>query len=224
MSHIVSRVLQCTTIALNPISTLFYRSSRFWSKEECGICAIFVFVFFFILGRSTERHIGRSYELELAEALPPGSRTHRPRSKVARYVSDSFQWWWNISCPLFIQQRLYLSDRNRLTHNDIINQVIHHRSVRETTKSSFSASNGRGRMPVDVANRELGFKSHLVGLAFFVASFLACSPHFVVNSLTVFSCGLSYVSIFLHAMLPALGNTQHLNLCTLFMTGYESIS
>ena len=49
-------------------STFVFRSSRYWTTEECGIAAIIVFVFYFILGRMSERHIGRSYERELTEA------------------------------------------------------------------------------------------------------------------------------------------------------------
>lgn len=39
---------------------------------------------------------------------------------------------------------------------------------------------------------QLGFWSYTVGLSFALLSFSACSPHFVVNSLTVFCCSMAF--------------------------------
>lgn len=49
---------------------------------------------------------------------------------------------------------------------------------------------GRGRNQLNTA--KLGFGSYFVGLGFALLSFSACSPHFVVNSLTVFCCSMAF--------------------------------
>ena len=172
------------------------RSSRFWTSSECGIAAIIVFVLYFVLGRMCEREIGRSYERELTEASPyrKSAGNHRVGilSKISYYVSR----YWDSTCPLFVQQHLYLSRWNRRSRSEVINQVVYLRSKNCGSTSSFNASDGRGRMNV-VSKRGLRARGQLVGLASFFLSFSACSPHFVVNSLTCFCCGLSYVSYFL---------------------------
>ena len=58
-------------------------------------------------------------------------------------------------------------------------------------RPSFSAIHGRGH-ELSNNSRDLGFWSYVLGLSFALLSFLACSPHFVVNSLTVFCCSLSF--------------------------------
>ena len=157
-------------------STFVFRSSRYWTTEECGIAAIIVFVFYFILGRMSERHIGRSYERELTEA----SRRPEVKNKYGMLgrMSIFFQWMWDITCPLFLQQLLYLSSRTRRSQEEVLNNVLFLRSEVRRDRSSFDASVGRGRMRVEVPNRELGQRSYLVGVAFFLLSFSACSPHF----------------------------------------------
>lgn len=148
---------------------------------------MFVFVFYFILGRSAERQIGRSFVHKMTEGSP---------REAGNKYRCKLQWLWDVCCPLFLQQRLYLSDRNRRTHSDQTNQVIHLRSQNcsEQPTSSFNAIHGRGGMRMNVTDHELGVCEQLVGFVFFILSFSACSPHFVVNSLTVFCCGISYVS------------------------------
>lgn len=163
------------------IIAFFFRSSRYWTTEECGIAAIIVFVFYFILGRLSERQIGRSYERELTEASQ-GPKFEKKYGMLDR-MSYFFQWLWDITCPLFLQQQLYLSPRNRRSHEEVLNNVIFLRSEVRRDRSSFNASSGRGRMRVEVPDRELGLHSHLVGVAFFLLSFSACSPHFGKNCL-----------------------------------------
>jgi len=175
-----------------------FLSSRFWSKDVCGIAAIIVFAFYFVLGRSAERNIGRSYEHELLDISiwRPKRRNIGMFDKISFCFFDKMHWLWDCICPLFFQQRSCLSNRNRRPRSEVMDEVIHLRSKFSTEhpEQLFDASQGRGRMNVEVSNRELGICGHLVGLAFFSLSFSACSPHFVINSLTVFCCGLSYVS------------------------------
>ena len=124
----------------------------------------------------SERHIGRTYERELTEA------SQRPEVKnkygMLGRMLYFFQWMWDITCPLFLQQLLYLSSRTRRSQEEVLNNVIFLRSEVRRDRSSFDASIGRGRMRVEVPDRELGLRSHLVGVAFFLLSFCACSPHF----------------------------------------------
>ena len=139
----------------------------------------------------SERQIGRSYERELTETV-----VSKPDAGIICTISRNMQNLWDNTCPLFLQQRLYLARRCLLSHDEVINQANYLRSKdgREYCRYNFDATSGRGQMRVEVRARELSLSSHLLGLAFFFLSFSACSPHFVINSLTVFSCGLSYVS------------------------------
>ncbi|KAL9183382.1 hypothetical protein ACHAXT_005169 [Thalassiosira profunda] len=180
-------------------------TSRFWTNQECGVAAVIVFVLYWILGRLYERQIGRSYERELTEASPYPTQSNHGSGVVGRIVHQicrRLQWWWESTCPLFVQQRLFMSSRSKQSRQDVMNQVVHLRSTNEGSTSVFSAVDGRGRMHTGIVSREsLGVGGHLLALAFFFLSFSACSPHFVVNSLTCFCCGISYgMSLSLESM------------------------
>src|SRR5210317_1920371 len=81
-------------------------SQRFLSPDECGVAALIVVIFYFCIGRLSERHISRSYVRKLVESTTAASR-HR-KMPVGRLVGY-FDRLWDASVPYFIQRRTYIS-------------------------------------------------------------------------------------------------------------------
>ena len=152
-----------------------------------------MFGFYFVLGRLSERNISRSDDREMRDSIvdrPP--KEAGVMYRVMWRLSQFTQQIWDNVCPLFLQMRIFMPTWNKKDQQEILQFITFNRSIdyREH-RSSFDADNGRGRMPVGIS-RQLGFCSYSLGLSFALLSFSACSPHFVVNSLTVFCCSLSF--------------------------------
>ena len=136
---------------------------------------------------------------------------------VLFHICELMQRLYDNACPWVIQRQLFVPRWNRRSGQEVMDSIAYQRSVdyREhrcdaaacppihivciilqpfysfMNRSSFSAVYGSGRA-LSNSSRYLGFWSYVLGLSFAILSFLACSPHFVVNSLTVFCCSLSF--------------------------------
>lgn len=163
-------------------------SQRFLSPDECGVAALIVVIFYFCIGRLSERHISRSYERELVES---GTAASKQRKLPVGRLVGFFDRLWDASVPYFIQRRTYISARNSISYENMMKQVVHQRSMNLREQRIFDARIG---VRNQVASETLGAGSYLIGFCCFVLSFMACSPHFSVNSLTTSFCSVAYVS------------------------------
>lgn len=173
-------------------------SQRFLSPDECGVAALIVVIFYFCIGRLSERHISRSYERELVESTTAASKQ---RKLPVRRLVVFFDRLWDASVPYFIQRRTYISVRNSISYENMMKQVVHQRSMNLSEQRIFDAK--RIGVRNQVASETLAAGSYLIGFCCFVLSFMACSPHFSVNSLTTFFCSVAYVSLSLVCCMPA---------------------
>ena len=160
-------------------------SQRFLSPDECGVAALIVVIFYFYIGRLSERHISRSYEQELVESTTAVSRQ---RKLAVGRLLWYFDRLWDASAPYFIQRHTYISTRNSISYENMMKQVVHQRSMNLREQRIFERNK-------KVASETLGAGSYLIGFCCFMLSFMACSPHFSVNSLTTFFCSVAYVSL-----------------------------
>ena len=165
-------------------------SQRFLSPDECGVAALIVVIFYFCIGRLSERHISRSYERELVES---GTAASKQRKLPVGRLVGFFDRLWDASVPYFIQRRTYISARNSISYENMMKQVVHQRSMNLREQRIFDARMIGKRN--QVASETLGAGSYLIGFCCFMLSFMACSPHFSVNSLTTFFCSVAYVSL-----------------------------
>ncbi len=195
-------------------------SQRFLSPDECGVAALIVVIFYFCIGRLSERHISRSYERELVESTTAASRQRKmPVGRLVGY----FDRLWDASVPYFIQRRTYISARNSisLSYENMMKQVVHQRSMNLREQRIFDARMIGKRN--QVASETLGAGSYLIGFCCFMLSFMACSPHFSVNSLTTFFCSVAYVSLSVVCCVLACSIfCLFVPLKTMFFAGHES--
>lgn len=193
-------------------------SQRFLSPDECGVAALIVVIFYFCIGRLSERHISRSYERELVESTTAASRQRK--MSVGRLVGY-FDRLWDASVPYFIQRHTYISTRNSISYENMMKQVVHQRSMNLREQRIFDARMIGKRN--QVASETLGAGSYLIGFCCFMLSFMACSPHFSVNSLTTFFCSVAYVSLSVVCCVLACSIfCLFVPLKTMFFVGHES--
>lgn len=172
-------------------------SQRFLSQDECGVASIILILFYFYIGRLSERQISRGYERALLDSTTGSKQANISfRNRVARY----FQWLWDASVPFFIQLWIYNPIRNRISYDDMTKQVVYHRSMDHRERCIFDATSCfKGNHSI-LSIQTLGVGSYLIGFCCFLLSFMACSPHFSVNCLTTFFCSVAYVSFSFHTV------------------------
>jgi hypothetical protein len=147
-----------------------------------------VVLFYFYIGRLSEREISRGYERELVENTA-GSKNKKV-SLLGR-LALTIQRLWDASIPYFIQRWTYIPKWSRMSYDDLTKNVVHHRSMDHREHCIFDAKSSRGDQ-TNSSLRALGAGSYLIGFGCFMLSFMACSPHFSINSLTTFFCSVAY--------------------------------
>ena len=178
-----------TLTFFNLILVVCARSTqRFLSPDECGIAAMIVVVFYFYIGRLSEREIGRGYERELA-GNTNGSRKMKV-SLLAR-LTLSMERVWDTSIPYFIQRWTYIPSWSRLSYDGMTKTIVHHKSMDQREHRIFEAKRSRDGNS-KMSPQALGVTGYLIGFGCFMLSFMACSPHFSINSLTTFFCSVAY--------------------------------
>lgn len=195
------------------------KQMRYLTSAECGYAALVIMILYLVLGRYTERHVGRSYERAMMEgisSLPSPSRhcqssssstisPDRPRGEGPLTKSWSkFKLWiqrkWDVVCPLFLQRKVFTPQWNRASRSELTDHILRVRSedFREH-KSSVHADSTLGKLTHgcfnetgNVIHSTISFsKKLLIGLVVGIGSFVTCSPHFVLNLLTVFFCSIA---------------------------------
>ena len=161
---------------------------RFLSPDECGIAAIIVVVFYFYIGRLSEREISRGYERELVRKTNGSTKL---KVSLLTRLSLILDRLWDASIPYFIQRWTYIPRWSRLSDDDVSRTVVHQRSTDHREHRIFEAMCSREDKN-NSSSRALGTWSYLIGFACFMLSFMACSPHFSINSLTTFFCSVAY--------------------------------
>ena len=149
-----------------------------------------VVIFYFYIGRLSERQISRGFERELVENTTGSSQRKVP---ILGRLVRCCERLWDASVPFFIQRRTYIPKQwNSISYDNMMKHVVHHRSMDLREHCIFEANMGlRGNQN----NEILGAGSYLIGFGCFMLSFMACSPHFSINSLTTFFCSVAYVSL-----------------------------
>ena len=103
---------------------------RFWTAEECGFAALIVFGFFFVLGRSSERNVGRTYEREMRDSIQDRSRKKQGATRaVLFHISQLVQRLYDNACPWMIQKRLFVPLRNRRSGQEVMDSIAYQHSV-----------------------------------------------------------------------------------------------
>ena len=147
-----------------------------------------VVLFYFYIGRLSEREISRGYHRELVENTTESKKKNS--SLLARLVL-TMQRLWDASIPYFIQRWTYIPTGKRVSYDVLTKKVVHHRSMDHREHCIFDAKCSRGDQ-TNSSSQALGAGSYLVGFGCFMLSFMACSPHFSINSLTTFFCSVAY--------------------------------
>jgi hypothetical protein len=185
---------------------------RFFSPRECAFAACAVFLLWLMMGRYSERKIGRTFERSMMEHLSSDQETRFLRRVFLNPFSIWMQQCWDRLCPIFLQRLVFTPCWNRRTHAEITDHIRLWRSkdLREH-RSSFPSSAGRGVMtfgasvedggpPVSIWEESSSSK-FLTGILVALGSFSACSPHFTLNALTVFCCSIGLgMSVSLQSM------------------------
>lgn len=146
-----------------------------------------VVVFYFYIGRLSEREIGRGYGRELVRNT---NKSSRMKASLLARLTLTMERVWDASIPYFIQRWTYIPSWSRLSYDGMTNKIVHQRSMDHREHRIFEAKCSRdGNSNI---SQELGVSSYLIGFACLMLSFMACSPHFSINSLTTFFCSVAY--------------------------------
>lgn len=185
---------------------------RFFSPRECAIAAYCIFALWLMLGRYSERKIGRTFERSMMEHLPSEADTNFVRRNFIHPASLWMQQLWDRLCPIFLQRRVFTPRWNRRTYAEITKHIRLWRSkdLREH-RSNFPSSAGRGVMTFGASVEDGGppvsiweestLRKFFTGALIALGSFSACSPHFSLNVLTVFCCSIGLgMSVSLQSM------------------------
>jgi len=173
---------------------------RFFSQLECLLAAAFVAVLWLIMGRYSERKVGRTLERSMLEHFP--SQQNRTfYGAIIRSISLWIQQLWDRLCPIFLQRLVFTPYWNRRGYTELINYIRAWRmnDFREH-RSHFSSDEGLGVMtfgasvknggPPSAVSEESSLSKIIAGVLVALGSFSACSPHFLLNLLTVFCCSI----------------------------------
>lgn len=201
---------------------------RYLTAREAGSVSILVLLLWLKMGRYAERRICRSLERSMRDHLsPPVSSSSVGKqgiiSKIIASCVLAFQRVWDLSCPLFLQRRVFTPRWNRRSDTDVMKHFASWRSrdLREH-RSVFQAKGGRGvpsygackengGLPVGLGEESSAYK-FVTGLLVSLGSFLASSPHFLLNVMTVFSCSLALgMSVSLQSVEMGRGTTNSSN-------------
>lgn len=185
---------------------------RYFSPRECAFASGVVFLLWLMMGRYSERKIGRTFERSMMEHLSSDPDTRLFRRLLVNPVCIRMQQCWDRICPLFLQRRVFTPHWNRRTHTEVTNHIRLWKSkdLREH-RSNFPASAGRGVMtfgasiedggPPVALWEESAPRKFVTGMLVALGSFSACSPHFSLNALTVFCCSIGLgMSVSLQSM------------------------
>eukprot|EP00934_Nitzschia_sp_Nitz4_P009251 Nitzschia sp. Nitz4//scaffold23_size168460//386//4464//NITZ4_002199-RA/size168460-augustus-gene-0.298-mRNA-1//-1//CDS//3329543575//9241//frame0 len=167
---------------------------RFLSEQECGR-VLFVMLFSWLcLGRWIERYTSRDFFRAMLEHVDMGSGKS--------FWFKTVHWCqrqWDSVCPLFLQRMVFVPSWNRRSQDDLMKHVAFWRHNQSQAKhgSTFHAVSGGGFVFFDnrAGEIQLGEVSWstkvIIGITVTLSSFCACSPHFFLNVLTIFSGGIS---------------------------------
>ncbi len=168
---------------------------RYLTEEECGYAGVFLISVHSILHRWIERHTDRQFLRTMVEHI----RERREIHLLRKFKHDVLEWAeriWDATCPLALQRILFIPRWNRRKHSELLDHVSYWRSqerkdrqatiravalidrISEGNKSLHSQGSG-------ITKKILAF----AGMTLF--GFSASSPHFFLNFLAVFSCGMS---------------------------------
>jgi hypothetical protein len=184
---------------------LFFFDVRFLTERECGYGSLLLFLAWLVLGRWIERYTSRDFFRTMLEHMPVEDRKNQ--SMITRIFSIVSRWSqrkWDAVCPLFLQRLVFTPQYNRRSQGDLLKHIAFWRSQdNREHRSIFRAVAGRGLVFFDNLDgqidtgEESSSRKLLVGVLVALGSFSACSPHFFLNLLTVFSCSLSLVRFLL---------------------------